>query len=361
MRKRMFSIITIIFAVALTITVAPVVAQEGSVLNIYSARHYGAMETPFVAFEEATGIEVRVSQGSPRDLLARLQADIERGDRSPADLFLAIDAGVLSIATEQGLLEPVESEVLDANIPESQRDPDGHWFGLSQRIRTVVYNPANVTEDEIAQLNDYADLADPIWDGRLCFRPASHIYTVSWTSSLIHNLGADAALEVIEGIVANDPTYINSDTRQIQAVAAGECDVALVNHYYLGRLANGESEDVETFEAVQIKWMNQGEEGTGVFYNINGAGVVRNAANREGAIAFLEYFSGLEGQSGDVEIGLPGNNYEFPTNPEAEVNETIADFGEYILDLGYPLWEYGDLPVDAVTLLEETGFGFDES
>lgn len=353
----------LLFVLVLLVSGWVVMAQDDTedrgVLNIYSARHYGAMEAPFVAFEEATGIEVRVTQGSPRDLLARLRADIERGGRSPADLFLAIDAGVLSIATEEGLLQPVTSDVLEANIPQSQRDPEGHWYGLSQRLRTVVYNPANVTEEEIANLNNYADLADPVWDDRLCMRPASHIYTVSWTSSLIHNLGEDETRRVIEGIADNVVRYINSDTGQIRAVAAGECDVALVNHYYMGRLSDSEGEDRETFESVQLKWMNQ--DTTGVFYNINGAGIIVNAANYENALTFLEYFSGTEGQSGDVNLGLPGSNHEFPTNPEAEPNENIAQFGDYMLDTGYALWQYGALQSDAVTLLEEAGFGFSEN
>lgn len=343
----------------LTIAILPATAQDNGFLNIYSARHYGALEAPFVQFQEDTGIEVRVSQGSPRDLLARLRADIDRGGRSPADLFLAIDAGVLSLATEEGLLQPIESDVLTANIAETQRDPDGHWYGLSQRVRTVVYNPTNVTEEEVTNsLNTYSDLASDVWEDRLCMRPASHIYTVSWTSSLIHNLGAAEAQAVIEGIGDNVVRYINSDTSQIQAVAAGECDVALVNHYYMGRLANGDEEAQETFNAVQLKWMN--EDTTGTFYNINGAGVVINAANADNAQTFLEYFSTVEGQSGE-ETGLPGVNYEYPTNPEASINETIAGFGSVTLDLTYNLWNYGALQSDAVTLLEEAGFGFSEN
>jgi len=360
---------TTIFAIlisTLLLVIAPIGAQEddeeliGGVLNVYSARHYGQMETPFIEFEEATGIEVRVSQGSPRDLLARLRADIERGNRSVADVYLAIDAGVLAIATEEGLLQPYTSDTLEANILETQRDPDGHWYGFSQRVRTVVYNPEGVTEEELENLNEYADLADPVWEGRLCMRPASHIYTVSWTSSLIHNLGEEEAAEVISGIAANVTRYINSDTSQIRAVATGECDVAVVNHYYMGLLAAGNEDDQDLFESVQLKWMNQGEDGTGTFYNINGAGIVTNAANLEQAQAFLEYFSTVEGQAPD-ETGIPGVNYEFPTNPEAEVNEVIAGFGEVMLDTDYPLWEYGALQAEAVTLLEENGFGFSEN
>lgn len=333
-------------------------APASNVLNVYSSRHYGDLEAPFVAFTEETGIEVRVSAGSPRDLLGRLSADIERGDRSVADVFLAIDAGVLSLAAEQGLLQPIESETLTTNVGEGFRDPDGHWYGLSIRTRTVVYNPANVTEDEIGNVTTYADLANPVWAGRLCMRPASHIYTVSLFSSLLFHLGEEEATTITEGIASNVVRYINSDTSQIRAVAAGECDVAVVNHYYMGRLANGDAEDIEIFEAVELKWMNQ--DTTGVFYNVNGAGVVKNAANFDNAMLFIEYLAATENQCGALEC-FPGSNYEFPTNPAAEPNETIAGFGAFMYDFDYPLSEYGANQESAVIMLEEAGFGFNEN
>ena len=334
------------------------VPAGSNIVNIYSSRHYGDLEAPFVAFTEATGIEVRVSAGSPQELLERLRADVERGDRSVADLFLAIDAGVLSLAAEEGLLQPIDSETLTANVADSFKDPNGHWYGLSIRTRTLVYNPANVTEEEIAAVNTYSDLADETWNGRLCMRPASHIYTISLFSSLIHHLGLEEATTVTQGIANNVTRYINSDTGQIRAVAAGECDVAIVNHYYMGRLANGDAADVETFEAVQLKWMNQ--DTTGVFFNVNGAGVVTNAANYDNAVALIEFLAATENQCGSPDC-FPGSNYEFPTNPAAEPNETIAGFGEFVYDLSYPLWEYGSLQEQSVTMLEEAGYGFSEN
>lgn len=329
-----------------------------NIVNVYSSRHYGDLEAPFMAFTEQTGIEIRVSAGSPRDLLNRLRADMERGDRSVADVFLAIDAGVLSLAAEEGLLQPLDSDTLNANVAEPFRDPDGRWYGLSNRTRTLVYNPDNITAEEVATINNYSDLADPAWEGRLCMRPASHIYTISLFSSLINHLGLEEATAVTEGIANNVTRYINSDTGQIQAVAAGECDLAIVNHYYMGRLANGDAADVETFESVALKWMNQ--DTTGVFFNVNGAGVVTNAANYDNAVALLEFLAATENQCGSPDC-FPGSNYEFPTNPAAEPNETIAGFGEFAYDLDYPLWEYGSLQEQAVVMLEQAGFGFNEN
>lgn len=333
-------------------------SAESTILNVYSSRHYGDLEAPFVAFTDATGIEIRVSAGSPRDLLNRLRADIDRGDRSVADVFLAIDAGVLSLAAEEGLLQPMNSDFVESNIAEGFRDPDGHWAGLSIRTRTLVYNPANVTGNEIAAVNSYSDLADPTWNDRLCMRPASHIYTVSLFSSLINHLGLEEATAVTEGIADNVTRYINSDTGQIRAVAAGECDVAVVNHYYMGRLANGDEDAVETFNAVELKWMNQ--DTTGVFFNVNGAGVVTNAANFDNAVRLIEFLAATENQCGGPDC-FPGSNYEFPTNLSAEPNATIAGFGEFMYDLDYPLWEYGSLQEQSVIMLEEAGYGFSEN
>lgn len=360
MLKDRFILLAVLLIAALSFGMLPAAAQEDDpgVLNVYSARHYGAMEAPFVQFQEDTGIELRVSAGSPRDLLSRLQADLERGDRSVADVFLAIDAGVLDKATEQDLLQPIESEVLNENIAPEFRDPNGYWYGLSIRTRTAVYNPENVTEDEIASLETYADLADDTWEGRVCMRPASHIYTVSLFSSLIYHMGEEETAPILDSIAGNVTRYINSDTRQIEAIAAGECDVAFVNHYYMGRLANGDEAAQETFNSVAIKWMNQPE--PGVFFNINGAGVVRNAANYDNAVRFIEYMSQPENQCG-AETCFPGSNYEFPTNPEAEPNETIAGFGEFNYDTEYSLWEYGAYQDATVELLEQADFGFQEN
>jgi iron(III) transport system substrate-binding protein len=350
--------VTRVVEVPVEVEVEVEVPATSNFVNVYSSRHYGDLEAPFVAFTEATGIEVRVSAGSPRDLLNRLRADIQRGDRSVADVFLAIDAGVLALAAEEGLLQPIESESLNANVAEPFRDPDGYWYGLSTRTRTLVYNLANVTEEEVAAVNTYSDLADPVWNDRICMRPASHIYTVSLFSSLIYHLGLEEASAVTDGIADNVTRYINSDTGLIRAVAAGECDFAIVNHYYMGRLANSNDNDVATFEAVALKWLNQ--DTTGVFFNVNGAGIVKNAANHDNALALLEFLAATENQCGDT-ICFPGSNYEYPTNPDAELNETIAGFGEFTYDLAYPLWQYGSLQEQAVVMLEEAGFGFSEN
>jgi iron(III) transport system substrate-binding protein len=345
----------VIVAGLLTLALAPAAAQGGGVVNIYSSRHYGAIEAPFEAFTAATGIQIRVSQGSPQALLERLRAE---GEFSPADLFLVIDAGVLSLAAEEGLLQPVESDILTANIPESQRDPNNLWFGLSQRVRTIVYNPATV-DPAATGLDSYEDLADPQWNGRLCLRPGSHIYSISLTGSLIHNLGAEAAAEVVAGIVANNPTYIDSDTRILETIEAGGCDVGITNHYYLARKLS-ENPDFP----VRLLWANQGEDQPGAFYNVQGAGVTASALNVDNAIRFIEFMSTVEGQAG-TPAGFPGSNFEFPTNPAATLNDAVSliveQSGEVRLDTEFALWTYGSLQQQAIDLLESAGYGMSES
>jgi iron(III) transport system substrate-binding protein len=343
---RKFLIVSLLLTVLVTsLSAAP--AKQTQVVNVYSARTYGAMEQAFVNFTEETGIEVRVSQGSVQALIERLRAE---GDQTPADVFFSIDAGTLDLAAEEGLLQPVESEVLAAAVPEDLRDPENRWFGISQRIRTIMYNPETVDPSE---LSTYEDLAHPKWNGRLCLRPATHIYTISLTASLVAAYGEEAAQEIVQGWVDNNPQYIDSDTEILNTVAAGGCDVALTNHYYLARLKN---EDPEF--PVEIFWANQGEEERGVFRNISGAGVTASAVNYENAVKLIEWMA-TTGQAAD-ETGIPGGNFEFPVAEDAEINEVIAGFGDFselIID-PLPLSEYGDYQAAAVTVLENAGYGF---
>lgn len=336
-------------AVAMLVIIAalPVGAQERRVLNIYSARHYGAIEQAFDRFTEETGIEIRVSQGSPQALLERLRAE---GEYSPADLFLSIDAGTLVIAAQEGLLQPVDVSIVEGMLDEGMYDPEGTWFALSKRVRSFVYNPETV---DAADLVDYASLADPIFKDRLCFRPGAHIYTISLISSLIYNLGEEEAERVVAGWVANNPRYIDSDTRIIETIEAGGCDVGLTNHYYLARKLDSDSN-----YPVQIKFANQ--ESSGVFYNVNIVGVTASAINVDEAIEFIRYFSSVEGQSGALE-GFPGSNFEYPTNSAAELGEVIAGFGEIIFDTGYSLDEYGAYQQAAVDLINRVGYGLREN
>ncbi|MFW5811885.1 MAG: extracellular solute-binding protein, partial [Alkalispirochaetaceae bacterium] len=185
---------TILVALAaLVVIIAPPVfssgtGEEGSqgagVVNLYSARHYGAVEEVMERFTAETGIEVRISQGSTQSVVERVRAE---GEHSPADAVITIDGGSIALLADEGYLAPIDSEVLAEAIPSLLKDPENRWFGLSQRVRTLMYNPANVASDEVP--STYADLADSRWRDRLALRPASHIYTIALVASIIANEG----------------------------------------------------------------------------------------------------------------------------------------------------------------------------
>jgi iron(III) transport system substrate-binding protein len=335
-------LLLVLAAVVLIVGASPALAQPGpQVVNIYSARHYGAMEQVFRRFTQETGIEVRLSQGSAQAIVERLRAE---GRQTPADIFMSIDAGMLWVAAEEGLLQPVDSALLRNSIPNSLRDPQDRWFGLTQRARVIVYNPNRVRPSE---LSTYAALGDPKWRGRLCLRPSSHIYTQALVASFIALHGERVTeQQIVRPWVRNNPRYIDSDTRILETIAAGGCDVGITNHYYLGQqLARNPNFPVRLF------WPNQNE--AGVHVNISGMGVTSTARNRENAIRLIEWLA-TEGQGATADT-LPGGNFEFPANPAAPVNPVIVGFGSFKVD---PMgkFEYGRFQPAAIRLMERAGY-----
>jgi iron(III) transport system substrate-binding protein len=334
----------IALVVSTLLAAAPATAQSKGVVNVYSARNYGAMEGAFAQFTKETGIEVRLSSGSTQALLERLRAD---GKQSPADVLFVIDVGSLGLAAEENLLQPIESEILTKNIPETARDKDNRWFGLTQRARTIMYNPAKVKPEE---LSTYEALADEQWKGRLCLRPATHIYTVALVAGMIDAIGEAETEKVVKGWAANTPkaNFIDSDEKILQTIAAGGCDVGITNHYYLARLL-----DKDPAFAVKPFWANQKDRGTTV--NLSGAGVTASAVNKENAIKLIEYLRTEAGQAND-KTGLPGGNFEYPVNTLVKPHPITATFGEF------KPWllkaEHGKLQKTAITILEKAGYGF---
>jgi iron(III) transport system substrate-binding protein len=305
------------------------------IVNIYTSRHYG-VEPVFDSFTEATGIEVRFTTGTDALLRERLKAE---GANTPADMYIAVDAGNLWLAAQDGLLAEVDSPTLQENIPAELRDQENRWFGLTQRVRTLMYHPDRVSPEE---LSTYEALADPQWRGRLIMRPSTHAYTQSLASSLIAAHGPADAREIIQGWVANEPVLIDSDTQILEALAAGQADVAITNHYYLGRILQDNPEF-----PVRIFWANQEDRGSHV--NISGAGITAHAPNRDNAVKLLEWLSG-PGQE-----MFASTNHEFPANPGVAPHPIIAEFGQFSAD---PLdkAELGRLQADAVKMLDEAGY-----
>ena len=292
------------------------VVDAGEV-NVYSSRHYDTDLALYEDFTEQTGIKVNLIEADADALIERIQSE---GEFSPADLLITVDAGRLWRAEEAGVLAPVESDVLAERLPIYLRHPEGLWFGLSTRARVIIYNKA---AGEPEGLESYADLADPAYRGEICIRSSSNIYNISLLSSIIANRGEEAAEEWAKGVVANfarDPQ--GNDTAQIEAVASGECRIALVNTYYLARFAGGNEEEQALFDKLGVIFPDQ--DGAGTHINISGAGLIKTAPNRENAIRFLEYLTSESAQR----YFADGNN-EYPAVSGLKANSAVEKLGDF--------------------------------
>jgi iron(III) transport system substrate-binding protein len=310
--------------------------QSGDIrrVTVYTGRHYG-IEPVFDEFTAETGIEVRFTTGSDPELRARLEAE---GANTPADLIMTADAANIALAADAGLLAPVDNESILNAIPEELRATDNTWFALSLRLRVIMSSSERVTDAPTT----YAEVGDPKWKGKLCLRPSTHPYTQSLVAGLINNLGAGEARVIVDSWVANEPLYINSDTDMLKAIQAGDCDVALANSYYLGRLL---SEDPDF--PVNLTWPDQST--FGAHLNISAAAVTANAPNKDEAIALLEWLA-TKGQK-----SFSDTNNEFPADPNVEPNSIIAGFGKYKADTK-SVRELGRLNPAAVELLSAAGY-----
>jgi iron(III) transport system substrate-binding protein len=310
-------------------------SSDGPAIQVYSARSYGA-EQAYAQFTKETGIAVEFLNGSDAELRERLAAE---GEDTEADVYMTTDVANLSLAAEQGLLQPAPSPALDEAVPASLRDPQDRWFGLSQRARVVIYN-----EDAVdpAELSTYAALGDPRWKGRLCLRTSTSAYTQSLVASMIANEGLEAARAAVEGWMANDPQIIENDVEIVRTVAAGGCDVGITNHYYVAREIAPDPDF-----PVGLHYANQDTTGTHV--NISGAGVTAGADDVENARRFLEWLA-TTGQNLFVD-----GNFEYPVNPDVDPLPVLREFGEFSAD-EINVGELGAYNADAVQLLTDAGY-----
>lgn len=316
-------------------------AQE---VNLYSARHYDSDEALYSAFTEETGIDVRVLQGDSDQLIERIRRE---GASSPADVLMTVDVGRLWRAEEAGVLQSVDSETLSQRIPANLRHPEGLWFGLSQRMRVIFYNKEEI---DPATITSYEDLSDPRFKGQICIRSSSNIYNQSLLASLIDANGADAAREWASGVVDNMARQPQGgDTDQIRGVAAGECEIAVANHYYYVRLLKSDdAEDREAADKVGILFPNQ--DGRGTHVNVGGAGVVDGAPNRENAVRFLEFLASERAQ----ELFATGNN-EFPVAEGADMDPILESWGEIKTD-DVNVSVLGENNAEAVRIFDQVGW-----
>lgn len=322
---------------------APIEPEAERVVNVYSARHYDIDDALFKRFTEQTGIRINLIEAGSDVLLERLRRE---GDLSPADVFITVDAGRLHQAEQQGIFAPIQSELLNARIPASLRHPEGLWYGLSQRVRVLLVAADRVPEGAITS---YEDLAKPEWRGRVLIRSSANVYNQSLVASLIHHLGEQEAEAWCKAVVANlARSPQGGDTDQIKALAAGEGDVAVSNHYYFARLFDGSDADKAIAARVRLIFPNQ--DGRGAHTNICGAGVVKTAPNRENAIRFIEFLAGDEAQKAFA-IG----NYEYPVVKGIETSPVLRRFGEFKPDT-MNASIYGTRSRAAVRIMDRVGW-----
>ncbi len=316
-------------------------AWAGEVV-VYSARNEQLIKPLFDAYTQETGVRVRFITDKEGPLLARLKAE---GRNTPADVLLTVDAGNLWQAANEKLLQPVDSATLKANIPAHLRDPGNQWFGLSVRARTLVYNTARVKPEA---LSTYEDLADPKWKGRLCLRSAKKVYNQSLVAMMIHEHGEAKTERIVRGWVANLATApLPDDTKAMEAVAAGQCDVTLVNTYYFGRLLQA-----KPGLPLAVFWPNQDAQDRhgGAHVNISGAGLTRHAKRPRAAVRLLEWLSSDKAQQFYADVNL-----EYPANPAVQPHAAVAAWGEFRQNL-INVSEAGRLQARAVMLMDRAGY-----
>ena len=314
---------TLTLAAALAMTSAfPLAATaQQNVLNLYSSRHYQTDEVLYSNFEKATGIKINRIEGLEDPLLERMKSE---GDKSPADVLITVDMGRLLKAQEMGLFQPIKSALLDEKIPRELRSLDGTWYGFSVRARPIYYAKSKL---DPKQIDNYEDLADPKFKGKICTRSGAHPYMISMLSSIIAANGSEKAEAWARGVVANMArSPKGGDTDQIKGVASGECEIAVGNTYYFARIMKSDKpEDRAIVEKVGVVFPNQGNRGAHI--NISGAGVAKYAPNKEAAIKFLEYLASPEAQN----YFANGNN-EYPVVGKVIGNAQLSALGEFKRD-----------------------------
>lgn len=334
------AVVTGMVLVAGLVAATAVYAQE---LNIYSHRQPFLIE-PFIdAYTEKTGTKINIVYAS-KGLAQRLQAE---GARSPADVILTVDIARLNVYADKALLAPVQSEVLEKNVPAHLRDAGNRWFAFSKRARVIVVSAA---APELKEIKRYEDLADPKWRGRLCLRPGSHVYNRALVASFIHSVGEEKAESWAKGMIGNLARRPQGNDRaQVKAIYEGACDISIINNYYFGKLKNSDkSTHRDWSSAVSLIFPNQSDRGAHV--NISGGGVAKHSKNKEEAIRFLEFLTSTVAQD------LYGTvNFEYPVNPAVPASAELRSWGTFREDR-MPIARIAELAPEAQRVIDRVGW-----
>tara|TARA_B100000886_G_scaffold335856_1_gene293665 strand:+ start:995 stop:1978 length:984 start_codon:yes stop_codon:yes gene_type:complete len=307
-------------------------------LVVYTSRKEHLVKPIFDQYTKKTNVKIKYRTGKDGVLIQTIRTE---GENTAADILMTVDAGNLWFAKSQNILEKTDSKMLRSNIPPHLRDKDLEWFAFSIRARTIVYHEDRVKPDEI---KSYENLASKKWKNRLCLRTSKKVYNQSLVSMLIHELGEEKAKKVVKGWVENAVTITKNDTKLLKAIEAGQCDVGIVNTYYLGRIQKKNP----TFP-VKIYWPNQST--YGVHINVSGAGIVKNSKNKKEAVKFLEWLSSKEAQSTFAQINL-----EFPIRQDVGRSPLTDSWGEFTANKNFNLNLAGEYQARSIKLMNEVGY-----
>ncbi len=330
----------------LYITLCYIFAQLASAqgeLNVYSARKEAYIKPLLDQFSEKYDTQVNLVTSKADALIQRLNNE---GKNTPADIFITTDAGRLHRAKEADLLQAITDVSILQLAPEQYRDPDGYWLGLSQRVRAIIFNPERINSSE---LSSYENLADPVWKGKICIRSSNNIYNQSLVASLIAHHGVEATQNWANDFIANFARKPQGGDRdQVTAVAAGQCDIAIINTYYLGKMLAGSDIEKTVAAKVQLFWPNQS--GRGAHANISGIGITKHARHPQLAKQLIEFLFTKDAQAWYSDINL-----EYPVIEGVKPNEILENWGPFKAD-ALNLSRLGELNSTAVKVMDKANW-----
>jgi len=313
MKKNLCAVSGAIALATSLLSAAPALA-DGEV-NIYSYRQPFLIQPLLDAFTEQTGIKTNVVF-SNKGLGQRIAAE---GQNSPADVMMTVDIGRLDGAKGLDIAAPIESAVVSENIPSEFRDPDGLWVGLTSRARIIYASKDRVEQTTIT----YEELADPKWKGRICTRSGQHDYTIGLIASMIAHHGEEEAEKWLEGVrdnLARKPA--GNDRAQVKSIYAGECDIALGNTYYMGKMETNDKEPEQKDWAASVRILFPNTEDRGSHVNLSGVVLMKHAPNRDNALKLIEFLTSHGAQEIYAET-----NFEYPVTPGVAVSERVQSWG----------------------------------
>ena len=314
----MFKTLAFSFLALCSAALATSGASAEGVVNVYSYRQPQLVEPLFKVFQEKTGIGVKMVFAE-KGLIERME---QEGELSPVDVLLTADVGRLVEAADKGLAQAVTSDLINGKVPAALRDPANQWFGLTMRARVVYASRERVKQDAIS----YEELADPKWKGKLCTRPGDHPYNLGLVAAMIAERGEAATKTWLEGVKTNLAVKPNGNDRsQARSVAAGECDLAIANTYYMGLMMTNEKEPEQKDWAAASRIIFPSSPEMGTHVNISGMLMAKHAPDRENALKLMEFLASDESQA-----LYASQNFEYPVNPSIKPSDIVAGWGSFM-------------------------------